>query len=178
MTVNGMTVQPKQSGRYVSADLRFSGNSLRASGANCSVPRCGGDTAWKFVAPEGIFAQLAEREKAWPIPWTREDYQTTWLAPGRLLLFIQIAEPSDAMKVTATLDGQALPLTRAYSSTRVHPASFVGFYADLSKVAPDTRHTFTLHLPQLRPGQFQGVFFDNVEPRFTGALAEMTTTSV
>ena len=171
MTVNGMTVQPKQSGRYVSADLRFSGTRFGQAEPIALSPGAEGILHGEFVAPEGIFAQLAEREKAWPIPWTREDYQTTWLAPGRLLLFIQIAEPSDAMKVTATLDGQALPLTRAYSSTRVHPASFVGFYADLSKVAPDTRHTFTLHLPQLRPGQFQGVFFDNVEPRFTEALA-------
>jgi hypothetical protein len=123
-----------------------------------------------FVVPQSIFAQLADRKKAWPIPWTTEDYQTTWLVPERLLLFIQIGEPNDAMKVTATLDGQTLPLIRAYSSTRVHPASFVGFYADLSKIAPDTRHTFALHLPQLKPGQFQGVFFDNVEPRLTEDL--------
>jgi hypothetical protein len=170
MTINGMTVQPKQSGRYVSADLRFSGTRFGQAEPIALSPDREGTLHGQFVAPEGIFAQLSEREKAWPIPWTQEDYQTTWLAPGRLLLFIQIAEPSDAMKVTATLDGQALPLTRAYSSTRVHPASFVGFYADLSKIAPDTRHTFTLHLPQLKPGQFQGVFFDNVEPRFTEAL--------
>jgi hypothetical protein len=154
----------------VSADLRFSGTRFRQAEQIALSSDPEGTLHGEFVAPEGIFAQLAEHEKAWPIPWTQEDYQTTWLAPGRLLLFIQIAEPSDAIKVTGTVDGQALPLTRAYSSTRVHPASFVGFYADLSKVAPDTRHTFTLHLPQLKPGQFQGVFFDNVEPRFTEAL--------
>ena len=74
------------------------------------------------------------------------------------------------MQVSATLDGQSLPLTRGYTSTRVHSPSFVGFYADLSKIAPDTQHSFTLNLPQLKPGQFQGVFFDNVEPQFTEEL--------
>jgi hypothetical protein len=121
--------------------------------------------------PERILTQLAARRKAWPIPWTQEDFETTWLVPERLLLYVQIAEPKDTMQVSATLDSQPLPLTRAYTSTRVHAPSFVGFYADLSKVILDRQHRLTLKLPPIAPGQFQGVFFDNVEPQFTEELA-------
>ena len=40
-----------------------------------------------FVVPKTIVAQLKARQSEWPLRWTTEDYQTTWLAPGRLLLF-------------------------------------------------------------------------------------------
>ena len=171
MTINGQAVKPMQTGRYVSSELHFSGTPFSRAQQVSLTPDAEGTLKGAFVVPQRILAQLATRKKAWPIPWTREDYETTWLAPERLLLFVQIAEANDAMQVSATLDGKPLSLTRAYSSTRVHAPSFVGFYADLSKVAPDTQHDFSLHLPQLKPGQFQGVFFDNVESQFTEELA-------
>jgi hypothetical protein len=170
MIVNGEAVKPTQTGRYVSSELHFSGTSFSRAQQISFTPDAEGTLKGSFVVPQRILAQLAARKRAWPIPWTSEDYETTWLAPERLLLFGQIAEANDAMQVSATLDGQPLPLTRAYTSTRVHAPSFVGFYADLSKIIPDTQHRFTLHLPQLKPGQFQGVFFDNVEPQFTEEL--------
>jgi hypothetical protein len=170
MSVNGEAVEPMQTGHYVSAELHFSGSRFAHSQQVSLAPDMEGALKGAFVVPQRILAQLANRKKAWPIPWTSEDYETTWLAPERLLLFVQIAEASDEMPISATLDGQPLPLTRAYSSTRVHSPSFVGFYADLSKIAPDTQHSFTLDLPRLKPGQFQGLFFDNVEPQFTEEL--------
>ena len=70
-----------------------------------------------------------------------------------------------------TLDGQPLQLTKAYSSVRVHQASFVGFYADLTNIQAEVKHEIRLKLPPLTPGQFQGVFFDNVETEDTQELA-------
>jgi hypothetical protein len=134
----------QQVGRY---DPSFTGGTFRAS----------------FTVPERIFRQLAERQKAWPIPWTTEDYRTTWLAPQRLLLFVQIAEPDDRWEARLWIDGRAVELRKAYSSVRPHPRSFVGFYADVSLLAPDVEHTVELELPPLKAGQFQGLFFENVE---------------
>jgi hypothetical protein len=172
MVVNGTAVQAQQSGRYVSVNLHFAGTRFRQAEQIALFTDTAGRLHGKFSVPQDIFAQLAARKKAWPIPWTPEDYKTTWLAPERLLLFIQIAEPSDTRHLSATLDGQPLTLSRAYSSVRVHSPSFVGFYADLSKIAPERQHSFTLQLPQLRAGQFQGVFFDNVQPRLTEELVQ------
>lgn len=167
MTINGENVEARQHGRYVSAQVHFAGTRFGKAEQIALTSDANGLLRGSFVVPQGVFDQLVARKKAWPIPWTQQDYQTTWLAPARLLLFVQFAEPKDSMKVEATLDGQPLELTRAYTSVHAHSPSFVGFYADLSKVAPDARHSFTLRLPQLKPGQFQGVFFENVEPRFT-----------
>ena len=69
------------------------------------------------------------------------------------------------------MDGEPLNLKPAYSSSRADAACFVGFYADLSKIAPDVRHTIELRLPQTARGQLQGIFFDNVTPQLTELLA-------
>ena len=124
-----------------------------------------------FVVPQRVLDQLAARKLKWPIPWTQEDYESTWLAPERLLLFVQEADGNDSMKVEATLDGQPLTFKPAYSSSRPDAPCFVGFYADLSAVAPDVRHTIELRIPQTGRGQLQGIFFDNVTPQLTETLA-------
>jgi hypothetical protein len=83
-----------------------------------------------------------------------------------------MGEPSDATLVKLELDGTPVPLTRAYASVREHPESFVGWYADLSRIDPDKIHTVRLTLPELKPDRFKGLFFDNVENEFTEKLAE------
>ena len=123
------------------------------------------------MVPQRVLDQLAARKKAWPIPWTKEDYESTWLAPERLLLFVQFAEGDDATAVTGTLDGAPLQIKPAYSSTRADAACFLGFYADLSKIVPDTPHTIELQLPQTAKGRLQGIFFDNVIPQLTESIA-------
>ncbi len=130
----------------------------------------GGRYVAHFSVPRRIFDQLAARRQAWPIPWTAEDYRTTWLAPERLLLFVQIAEPDPAWEARLAIDGQPVELRKAYSAVRAEPRTFVGFYADLSSIAPDREHTLELDLPRLRPGQLQGVFFDNIETELTGLI--------
>ena len=130
----------------------------------------GGRFSARFTVPQRVFDQLAARRKAWPIPWTAEDYRTTWLAPERLLLFVQIAEPDPSWEARLTIDGRTVELKKAYSAVRTAPRTFVGFYADLSLLSADREHTLELELPRLRPGQLQGVFFENVETEFTDAI--------
>jgi hypothetical protein len=130
----------------------------------------GGRYSARFTVPQRVFDQLAARRKAWPIPWTAEDYRTTWLAPERLLLFVQIAEPDPSWEAHLTIDGRTVELRKAYSAVRTAPRTFVGFYADLSLVAADREHTLELELPRLRPGQLQGVFFENVETEHTDRI--------
>jgi hypothetical protein len=130
----------------------------------------GGRYSARFTVPPRVFDQLAARRKAWPIPWTAEDYRTTWLAPERLLLFVQIAEPDPSWEARLTIDGRVVELRKAYSAVRTAPRTFVGFYADLSLLSADREHTLELELPRLRPGQLQGVFFENVEAEFTDVI--------
>jgi hypothetical protein len=131
----------------------------------------GGTVSGTFRVPKRIFEQLAARKKAWPIPWTAEDLRSTWLGPERLLLFVQFAEPDDRWTATLKIDGQPVELKKAYASVRVNRRNFVGFYADVSSLTPDVEHRWDLETPAgLKPGQFQGVFFENVETEYTRGL--------
>jgi hypothetical protein len=170
MTVNGNVVGFVHHGRYLSAQVKFAGELFSHSQELSVHSDSNGSMTGSFIVPQRIMQQLARRQESWPIPWTKEDYQTTWLAPERLLMFVQFAEPDDTMKVQMALDGAPVELTRAYASVREHAASFVGFYVDMSHVTPDATHTIRLTLPKLDPGRFQGVFFDNVETEYTDQL--------
>ena len=173
MTVNGQSVHYAQDGSYISAQVTFAGQSFtQAEQVQLDRSQDDGSLAGAFLVPQRIFAQLAARHKQWPIPWTPDDYNTTWLAPERLLLFLQIAEPKDTMNPSMSLDGQPLKLTKAYSSVRAHTRSLVGFYADVSHIQPDVRHKIILRLPELVPGQFRGIFFDNVEPEYSEMIEQ------
>ena len=46
------------------------------------------------------------------------DYFTPWLVPHSLLLFVQMAEPSDNMELRLRINGEALELKKAYSEIR------------------------------------------------------------
>ncbi len=170
-SINGNAQRFVQHGRYVEAKVRFDGTRFAQAQQISMQPDANGTMTGSFVVPQRVFDQLDARKKQWPIPWTREDYQTTWLVPSRLLLFVQFADGADSMKVSARLDGKPLVLKPAYSSVRVHAASFVGFYADLSSITPDVRHTIELQTPETAKKKLQGIFFDNVEPQFSEALA-------
>ena len=170
MVVNGTTVKFTQYGNYVEAQVQFTGERFAQAQEIRVAPGVDGSLSGTFVVPQRVLDQLANHKLKWPIPWTQEDYETTWLAPERLLLFAQAADGSDSMKVEATLDGKPLTFKPAYSSSRVNSQCFVGFYADVSAVAPDVRHTIELRIAQMGQGQLQGIFFDNVTPQLTEAL--------
>jgi hypothetical protein len=132
----------------------------------------GGRLTGAITIPRRVFDQLAARRKAWPIPWTPEDFETPWLVPERLLLFVQIAQPDPRWDARLTIEGRTVGLKRAYSAVRRAPRTFVGFYADLSLLDPDRPYRFELDLPKLAPGQLQGVFFENVETEYTDRVVE------
>jgi len=167
MTVNGHAVTPAQTGCYLSAQVHFGGTHFGQAEELALAPGQNGALAGTFTLPQRVLEQLAARKKAWPIPWAPEDYDTTWLAPERLLLFVQFAEGDDAIPISASLDDRPLTFKAAYSSVRVHPPSFVGFYADLSTIAPDQQHRLVLKLPEATQAKLEGAFFDNVEPQST-----------
>ncbi len=122
----------------------------------------------RFRIPKRIFDQLTARRSAWPLPWTAEDARSTWLMPERLLLYVQFAEPDDRWTLGLKIDGRPVEVRKAYASVRANRRNFTGFYADVSWLAPDVEHRLEMALPEgLRPGQFQGAFFENVETEWT-----------
>ena len=128
-----------------------------------------------LTVPKRVFEQLAARRKAWPVDYTEEELLATWRGSDRLLLFIQIADPKDEWAVGLKLDGQKLEVKKAYGD--VFPLgrerTFSGFYVDLSKLQADAPHKLEVELPEgLNPGQFQGLFLENVETEFTDELAK------
>jgi len=170
MSLNGNDVTFSQSGNYAWSQVKFAGQKFGPAEQIKLQRKDDGIFTGAFVIPKRICTQLMQRRERWPIPWTKDDYRATWLAPERLLLYLQIAEPEDSLKPQITIDGRSATFMKAYSSIRVHPASFVGFYLDLSQIQPDAEHKIVLSVPGLENGQFQGLFFDNVEAEYTDAI--------
>jgi len=172
VSVNGHATAFLQTGDYVSIPLRFAGQPfVQSQQVDLKAQADGHTLAGSFLIPERVKSQLSARRLRWPIRWSPEDYENTWLVPERLLLFVQIAEPSDGEQVQMKIDGEPVKLRKAYSSVRVHSASFVGFYADISSTKSDVVHSIEVNLSELARGSFQGVFFDNVEPEYTEMLS-------
>lgn len=165
--INGHSAPFHQQGPVVAARVRFVGSYFRHSSEVPWEYSCKQILTGTFSIPSRVLEQLQARQKAWPIAWSKEDYNTTWLAPERLLLFLQVAEPKEDQKFLLKIDGHPVLLVPAYSSVRAHAPSLVGWYADLSKIQPDMPHRVVLELPALESGQFQGIFFDNVETEYT-----------
>jgi hypothetical protein len=107
--------------------------------------------------PAAALAQLAARGAAYPVPWTAADAAISWLAPQRLVLYIDAQRgvlPSTAA-LSATLDGAPLPVRPSWSCrTTRQEMCFQGWWLDLSNasIAADTDYALTLVLPPLPPG--------------------------
>jgi hypothetical protein len=175
LRVNGQDVPfTRPAPDAVAATIRFAGARFRQYQQVGAYDPAFTGGAWSgtFRIPQRILDQLAERRRAWPIPWTEADSLVTWLVPERLLLFVQIAEPDDSLDVEMRIDGVPVELRKAYSAVRPARQTFTGWYADMSSLEPDREHRVELSLPPLRPGQFQGLFFENVETEYTPRLAE------
>lgn len=167
VTVNGQMIAFEQHANYISIPVSFKGRRFAQAQQVVLQPAVDGSMSGTVVVPQRVTEQLRNRAQVWPIPWTADDYATTWLAPERLLLFLQAAEAHDSVNATLTIDGRPIEVKHAYTSTRVHPEAFVGLYADLSRLQPDVAHTLRLTLSGIDSQKFQGAFFDNVEPQFT-----------
>ena len=164
------TVTPARPNRYgvIELPVTFQGARFRHYQQADSGKSPAGTVTATFNVPQRVFDQLTARRKAWPISWTDEDRRSTWLDPDRLLLFVQIAEPDDRWEASLKIDGQPVEIKKAYASVRANRRNFTGFYADVSAIAPDKEHKLELILPAgLKPGQYQGIFFENVETEYT-----------
>ena len=172
MFVNKVAVAFRQNGNRVTAPLHFQGESFpHMKQAGTYDPNfTGGSYSTSFRIPQRITDQLNERKLKWPLSWTEPDFDTPWLVPYRLLFFVQIAAPSDSMNLRMQINGKPVPLRKAYSEIRAVQHTFLGFYADLSSFIPGTDYNVELQLPPLAPGQFQGLFFENIETEYTGKL--------
>lgn len=168
--VNGRGEAFTQEGNYLSVPVHFAGTKFSQS-EEIELSSSGtGDFDGSFTIPSRVLKQLAARRTTWPVKWSEADYETTWLVPERLLLFVQFADPEQSDSIQLLLDDKPVSLQRAYSSVRIHGHSFVGWYADFSRVAPDISHQIRIEMPTAAFGRFQGVFFDNVQPEWTEAL--------
>ena len=129
----------------------------------------GGTVKGRFIIPVRVFEQLRKNKDSWPVTYTEDDLKATWIGIHRLLLFIQIAEPDEAVRAALKIDGTPVALTRAYNSIYGHEPkrTYLGLYADVTGLDAGREHAFELTLPALAPGRFQGLFFENVEPEFT-----------
>jgi hypothetical protein len=172
--VNGVPHPFKREGDLLKATVRFAGRAFGRSQAVGQVPDGfeGGEFRGRVTVPARVFKQLEERKKRWPVNYTDDDLKAAWLAPWRLLLFAALAEPDASLKLRLEIDGREVELKRAYNSVYPHQPerTFLGFYADVSWLKPDTPHEFKLTLPKLGPGRFQGLFFENVEAEYTERL--------
>ena len=179
VTVNGHDATFGQRDNVVTLRVRFDGDQFAHAQqvGQYNPVSTESRVGLSFKVPQRIFRQLEERKKQWPIPWSDSDYDCTWLAPERLLLYVQIAEPLWTMDVTMKIDGKPVVVKKAYSSItpgrlqhdRGHN-TFLGFYADVSDLKPDHEYQVELTLPELEPGQFQGLFFSNVETEYTNVI--------
>ena len=179
--VDGLPVAFHQNGNTIDASMDFEGTAFpRLPQIGSYDPDfTGGVYSAQITIPSAVFDQLAARKKAWPVPYTADDLLATWLGSYRLLLFVDVAAPSQSMSVSLKIDGQPVTLTPAYTTiyNRGVSSAFVGWYADVSSLAPDVPHQFDLTLPSLAAGQFQGMFLDNVEAAFTNQIKSADTVS-
>ena len=160
----------------VDVDVRFAGAEFhRLQPVVAWDPTfAGGRVSGTFTIPRRVFEQLRARREAWPIPWDAEDYRTTWLVPERLLLYAPLSEPDDRWEARLAIDGKPVEFRKAYTAVRAVRGTFVGFYADVSLLEADRPYRFALDLPALKPGQFRGLYFENVEPEYVSAIAPPT----
>ena len=201
VSVNGVNLPFSKNKNMITINVRFTGQYFpHAQQIDSYDPKFSGNTVTsKFKVPQRIFDQLIARKKAWPIPWEKRDYECTWLVPERLLLYIQIAEPDWKMNVNARINGYHFNVKKAFSSIspgllKKHRGNntFTGFYIDLSPycsafdpklkikrgidviIRPDQEYEIELTLPNLKPGQFQGIFFENIENEYTQNILAVT----
>jgi len=171
LSVNGVGHPFKLEAGRLTASVRFAGRAFARSQAVGEVPPgfAGGPFKGRVSIPARVFAQLAERKTSWPVAYTDDDLLAPWLGPWRLLLHLPIVEGTDALEVTLKVNGKPVEVRKAYNSVYPHsPArTFIGHYADVSGLKPDTAYEIEVTLPPLEPGRFQGVFFENVETEYT-----------
>jgi hypothetical protein len=171
LSVNGVAHPFRADAGVITATVRFAGRAFGRSQSAGKVPAgfTGGIYKARVSVPSRVFAQLAERKKTWPVSYSEDDLRAPWLGPWRLLLHIPIFEGTDDMNVSLRINGLPVDVLKAYGSVYPHSPqrTFLGHYADLSRLRPDSPCDIEVSLPSLEPGRFEGAFFENVEPEYT-----------
>jgi len=144
----------------------------------------GGALTGTVNVPAPVFAQLAARAASFPVPWTADDLAISWLAPARLLAFIDDGRVFWSAKnnatLTATLDGVPIPVLPSWNCrSRQDPTSgcWNGFFLDLTGAGATAGRDFALvlHVPPIPTGSlgaFRGVYYENVNTVYTSSAAE------
>ncbi len=127
-----------------------------------------------IIVSDLLLEQLQNRQLAYPIQWTEKELNdASWLGPHRLLLFICILNPNDQWNITAQINNNSVVVHKGYN-TRDHydKNRFMGFYIDLTSIVTqaNVEYHVSLNLPQLNPGQYQGLFLENIERIFVQPL--------
>ena len=175
LSVNGVAYPFKAApGGLITATVRFAGRAFAKSQSAGKVPAGFGGGIYKarVTVPARVFSQLAGRQKTWPVTYTEDDLRAPWLGPWRLLLHLPIIDGNDAMPVSLKVNGLPVEVLKGYNSVYPHsPArTFIGHYADLSRIRPDAPIDIEVSLPTLEPGRFEGAFFENVETEYTARI--------
>ncbi len=175
LAVNGTALPFTRNGNLVTARVRFAGERFgKSQGLWTYDPSfTGGTVRASFRVPARILEQLRRRRQSWPVSYTEDDLLAPWLGSYRLLLYAHVAEPDDTKQVAITIDGVPARVLKAYNN--IYGGSkrnFLGHYVDVSSLKPDKEHVVEANLPQLPPGRFQGLFFENVEPEYTSSIAK------
>ena len=185
VTVNGTQVAFDKRGDAVTCNVTFAGKPFsQAQQIGEYDPHFNGRVVEEtFTIPNRIFQQLERRRQSWPVEYTDDDKVAPWIDASRLLLFVQIAEPYPEGQsqrsapyrkdqVEIQIDGQPVEVKEGYNG--VYPyvtRTCMGMYANVSHLEPDVPHRVKVTLPEgLRPGQFQGLFFEHVENEYTSEL--------
>ena len=123
-----------------------------------------------------MFEQLAQTQKAYPVPWVAEDMDAVWLG-NRLMLYPYIMSP-DVAAVTPRLwiDGVEKTVTQAFNSRgNQQKKCFLGWYVDCSKESPSSGE-FALWLPPLNGSKFMGLFWHGLRDAETTELVGLPPT--
>ncbi len=169
--VNGVSYPFRQNGNAVSVDIRFAGRAFEKSQrvGTYDPSFAGGTIRARVRVPDWVFRQLEERKEGWPVSYTEDDLLAPWLAPWRLLLHAPVAGQGDSLDIAIKVNGEPVPVIKAYNSVyrRAPERTYLGSYADLSWLKPNTFYDLEVNVPSLPPGRFLGIFFENVETEYT-----------
>ncbi len=175
LSVNGLSFPFRQDKDQVTATIRFPGRAFVGSQrlGNEDPDFAGGKFQAQFSVPARVFRQLADRKTKWPVGASEDDLRAPWLGPWRLLLYVAVADGRDSTDIAMTINGKPVELRKAYNSVYPHSPerTFIGRYADVSWLKPDTPYALEVAVPEIPAGCFLGVFFENVETEYTTQVA-------
>eukprot|EP00300_Choanocystis_sp_HF-7_P008616 c16008_g1_i1.p1 GENE.c16008_g1_i1~~c16008_g1_i1.p1 ORF type:complete len:999 (-),score=182.04 c16008_g1_i1:1048-4011(-) len=123
--------------------------------------------------PSRVRDQLRQRTSDYPINWEERDMDASWLAPSRLLLYPFLTRPNWNAALSVYVNDVEKTVQRAFSSRGlIRDNCFLGNFVDLTDITVGQDHRLAVFVPPVGAGEFQGVFWENVEQTFTADVTE------